>query len=103
MVPTFTYSSNPSLFCIDAAVVRPHLDKFYLDRINKVRSFSDRSFHGLVTFSRLAAWGLGPIPTSENLVHEETTRRSKCRPLLSSFSSFFLLFFFLTLSLFSLL
>ena len=39
------------------------------------------SFHGLVTFSRLAAWGLGPIPTSKNLVHEETTRRSKCRPL----------------------
>ena len=84
----------PSLFCIDAAVVRPHLDKFYLDRIDRVRSFSDRSFHGLVTFSRLAAWGLGPIPTSENLVHEETTRRSKCRPLL--------FFFFLTLSSFSL-
>ena len=35
-----------------------------------------------MTFSRLAAWGLGPIPASENLVHEETTRRSKCRPLL---------------------
>ena len=69
-------------FCIDAAVVRPRLDKFYLDRIDRVRSFSDMSFHGLVTFSRLAAWGLGPIPTAENLVHEETTRRSKCRPLL---------------------
>ena len=82
-------------FCIDAAVVRPHLDKFYLDCIDRVRSFSDRSFHGLMTFSRLAAWGLGPIPTSENLEHEETTRRSKCRPLLS-------FFFFLTLSLFSL-
>ena len=71
----------PSLFCIDAVVVRPHLDKFYLDCIDRVRSFSDRSFHGLVTFSRLAAWGLGPIPTAENLGHEETTRRSKCRPL----------------------
>ena len=82
MVPTFTYSSNLSLFCIDAAVVRPRLDKFYLDRIDRVRSFSDMSFHDLVTFSRLAAWGLGPIPTAENLVHEETTRRSKCRPLL---------------------
>ena len=39
------------------------------------------SFHGLVTFSRLAAWGLGPIPTAKNLGHEETTQRSKCRPL----------------------
>ena len=84
-------------FCIDAAVVRPHLDKFYLDRIDRVRSFSDRSLHGLVTFSRLAAWGLGPIPTSKNLVHEETTRRSKCHPLL-----LFFFFFFLTLSSFSL-
>ena len=71
----------PSLFCIGVAVIRPRLDKFYLDRIDRVRSFSDRSFHGLVTFSRLAAWGLSPIPTTENLGHEETTRRSKCRPL----------------------
>ena len=63
----------PSIFCIHVAVVRPHLDKFYLDRIDRVRSFSDRSFHGLVTFSRLAAWGLGPIPIAENLGHKETT------------------------------
>ena len=84
----------PSFFCIDAAVVHPRLDKFYLDRIDRVRSFSDMSFHGLVTFSRLAAWGLGPIPTAKNLGHEETTQRSKCRPLPP--------FFFLTLSLFSL-
>ena len=83
----------PSLFCIDVAVVHPHLDKFYLDRIDRVRSFSDRSFHDLVTFSRLAAWGLGPIPIAENLVHEETTRRSKCRPLLSFFSLSFFFFF----------
>ena len=82
----------PSLFCIGAAVIRPRLDRFYLDRIDQVRSFSDRSFHSLVTFSRLAAWGLGPIPTAENLGHEETTRRSKCRPFLFSF--FLPLFFF---------
>ena len=81
----------PSLFCIDAAVVRPHLDKFYLDRIDRVRSFSDKSFHGLVTFTHLAAWGLGPILTTENLVHEETTRRSKCRPLFG-FETVFLCF-----------
>ena len=81
----------PSLFCIGAAVIRPHLDRFYLDRIDQVRFFSDRSFHGLVTFSRLAAWGLSPIPTAENLGHEKTTRQSKCRPFLFSF---FLPFFF---------
>ena len=42
-----------------------------------------------MTFSRLAAWGLGPIPTVENLGHEETTRRSKCRPLPLLFFFFF--------------
>ena len=82
----------PSLFCTGATVIRPRLDKFYLDRIDQVRSFPDRSFHGLVTFGRLATWGLGPIPIAENLEHEETTRRSKCRP--SLFSFFFLPFFF---------
>ena len=55
----------PYLFWIGAAVVRPRLDRLYLDRIDQVRSFSDRSFHSLVTFGRLAAWGLGPIPTAE--------------------------------------
>ena len=44
----------PSLFCIGATVIRPRLDRFYLDCIDQVRSFSDRSFHGLVTFGRLA-------------------------------------------------
>ena len=44
----------PSLFCIGAAVIRPRLDRFYLDCIDQVCSFSDRSFHGLVTFGRLA-------------------------------------------------
>ena len=65
----------------DAAVVRPRLDKFYLDRIDVVRTFPGRTFHDLVTLSHLAAWGLGPVPTAENLSHEETTRRSKYRPL----------------------
>ena len=85
----------PSLFCIGAAVIRPCLDRFYLDRIDQVRSFSDKSFHDLVTFSRLAAWGLGPIPTAENLGHVETTRRSKCCPLPSFFFFFYLNLFFL--------
>ena len=47
-----------------------------------------------MTFGHLAAWGLGPIPTAENLGHEETTRRSKCRPFLFSFFLFFFFFFF---------
>ena len=63
----------PSLFCTGAAIVCPRLEIFYLDRIDQVHSFSDRSFHGLVTFGRLAAWRLGPIPTAKNLGHEETT------------------------------
>ena len=74
----------------DAAVVRPRLDKVYLDRINEVRTFPGRTFHDLVTLSRLAAWGLGPLPTAENLSHEENTRRSKYRPHhFTSFLSFF--------------
>ena len=74
----------------DTAVVRPHLDKFSLDRIEAVRTFSGRTFHDLVTLSRLATWGLGPVPTAENLSHEEVTRRSKCRPLHSIISVSFL-------------
>ena len=88
----FTHLTLPCLFRTDAAIVRPRLDKFYLDRIDQVRSFPDRSFHGLVTFGRLVAWGLGPIPSIENLGHEETTRRSKCRPFLFPFFIFYFLF-----------
>ena len=51
----FTHLTLPCLFRTDAAIVRPRLDKFYLDRIDQVRSFPDRSFHGLVTFGRLVA------------------------------------------------
>nr|POF21161.1 hypothetical protein CFP56_06961 [Quercus suber] len=49
------------------AVVRPCLDKFYLDRIDQVRAFPRRTFHDLVTLSHLATWGLGPKPTAKNL------------------------------------
>ena len=83
---SFRFSSHFSIFQLsnslgDAAVVRPRLDKFYLDWIYMVRTFPLRNFHDLVTLSHLAAWGLGPVPTAENLGHEETTRRSKYRPL----------------------
>ena len=38
------------------------------------------NLHDLVTLNRLATWGLGPLPTAENLSHKETTRRSEYRP-----------------------
>ena len=56
-----------------------------------VRAFLERTFHYLVTLNRLAAWGLGPVPTAENLGHEETTRRRKYRLL--DFVSLSLFFF----------
>ena len=61
-----------------------------MDRIDEVRTFPGRTFHDLVTLSRLAAWGLGPVPTTKNLSHEETTRRIKYRPL---YFNFFFLYF----------
>ena len=85
MFSTFNRLTSPF---IDATIVRPHLDKFYLDQIDQVRAFPGRTFHDLVTLSRLAAWGLGPLPTAKNLSHEETTRRSEYRPF------FFPIFFF---------
>ena len=57
-----------------------------------VRAFPERTFHNLVTLSRLAAWGLGPVPTAENIGHKETTRRRKYR-LLHFISIFFLIDF----------
>ena len=89
-----------TILYIDAAVIRPRLDKFHLERIEKVRAFPRRTFHDLVTLSRLAAWGLGPLPTVENLNHEETTRRSEYPqfifPFLILVLLFFVFFFFLT-------
>ena len=79
---------------IDTTIVRPRLDKLYLDRIDQVCAFPGRTFHDLVTLSRLAAWGLGPLPTAENLSHEETIRRSEYRPFVFSLSSLFLFFVF---------
>ena len=74
-----TFNRLTHLF-IDAVVIRPQLDKFYLDRIDRVRAFPRRTFHDLITLSRLAVWGLDPLPIAENLSHEETTRRSEYCP-----------------------
>ena len=54
---------------------RPHLDRFYVERIQKARLYTDMTFHSLVSFQRLAAWGLGPIPSAEALAHKITTCR----------------------------
>ena len=51
------------------------MDRFYVERIQKARLYTDRTFHSLVSLQRLAAWGLGPIPSAEALAHEITTRR----------------------------
>ena len=92
-----TFNCLTPLF-IDAAIVRPRLDKFYLDRIDQVRAFPGRTIHDLVTLSRLVAWGLVPLPTAENHSHEETTRRSEYHPFFFSLSSLFLFFFFVSFS-----
>ena len=93
---TFFLSFNRLTLSLgDVAVVHPRLDKFYLDQIDVVRTFPGRTFHDLVTLSRLVVWGLGPVPTAQNLNHEETSCRSKYRPLhFISLSSLFFLFFF---------
>ena len=38
------------------------MDRFYVERIQKARLYTNRTFHSLVSLQRLAAWGLGPIP-----------------------------------------
>ena len=60
-----------------SGVRRPHLDRFYIERIQKARLYTDKAFHSLVSLQRLATWGLGPIPSAEALAHEITTRRRK--------------------------
>ena len=53
------------------------MDRFYIERIQKARLYTDRTFHSLVSLQRLATWGLGPIPSVQALAHEITTRRHK--------------------------
>ena len=52
-----------------------------MDRIDKAHAYPNRSLHNLVTLHRLVVWGLALEPIEENLAHEETTRRIKCRLL----------------------
>ena len=86
------FFTHLTFFCIGATITRPRLNKFYLDCIDQARAFLERSFHNLVTLRCLVAWGLGPEPTTENLTHKKTTRRSKYCP--SSLFFFLQIFFF---------
>ena len=79
-----------------SGVRRPHLDRFYIERIQKTRLYTDKAFHSLVSHQRLATWSLGPIPSAETLAHEITTRRHK---LFLFFILFLLLYIFLFLKL----
>ena len=56
-----------------SGVRRPHLDRFYIERIQKARLYTDKTFHSLVSLQRLAAWGLGPIPSAEAFAYEIIT------------------------------
>ena len=49
------------------------MDRFYIERIQKARLYTDKTFHSLVSLQRLAAWGLGPIPSAEAFAYEIIT------------------------------
>ena len=66
-----------ALFIFFSAVAYPSLRKFYLNCIQKARSFVDRTFHSLVMLYCLSTYGLGPVPTNVALAHELTTRQRK--------------------------
>ena len=69
------------------------MNRFYVERIQKARLYTDRTFHSLASLQRLATWGLGPEPSVEALAHEITTRRREL--FFFSFLFFFFSFFFL--------
>ena len=73
------------------------MDRFYVERIQKARLYTDRTFHSLVSLQRLAAWGLGPIPSIEPLAHEITTRR---REFFIFFIIYIYIFFFFEIDVF---
>ena len=68
------------------------MSRFHIERVQKARLYTDRTFHSLVNLRRLATWGLGPEPSVEALAHEITVRRRK-------FSLSFLLSIYLLLQL----
>ena len=85
---------NNFFFFFFAGARRPHLGRFYIERIQKVRLHTDRAFHSLVSLQRLATCGLGPNPSSEALALELTIRRRKSVQLFLFLPFFFCLFYF---------
>ena len=69
------------------------MNRFYIERIQKARLYTDRTFHFLVSLQCLATWGLGPEPSVEALAHEITTRTREL--FFFSFLFLFLFFFFI--------
>ena len=59
------------------AARRPHLSRFYIERVQKARLYTDRTFHFLVSLQCLATWGLGPEPSAEAIAHKLTICRRK--------------------------
>ena len=57
-----------------------HIWTTFIWSIDRAHAYPKRSFHSLVTLSRLAVCGLGPEPTVENLAHVETIHQSKHHP-----------------------
>ena len=53
------------------------MSRFYIERVQKARLCTDRTFHFLVSLYRLATWSLGPKPSVKALAHEITVRRRK--------------------------
>ena len=53
------------------------MSRFHIERVQKARLYTDRTFHSLVSLQRLATWGLGPKPSVEALAHEITVHGRK--------------------------
>ena len=91
LIPVSNYLKKKKFFLIGAR--RPQLSKFYVERVQKARLYTDRTFHFLVSLQRLTTWGLGLEPSAEAIAHELTIRRRKFSyrflfPFPLSFSSF---------------
>ena len=53
------------------------MSRFHIERVQKARLCTDKTFYSLVSLYRLATWSLGPEPSVEALAHEITVRRCK--------------------------
>ena len=75
LVPISSYLINFFFFFLGAR--QPQLSRFYVERVQKARLYTDRTFHFLVSLQRLATWGLGLESSTEAIAHKFTIRRRK--------------------------